>query len=327
MTNAIETGYYRIGAVARMTGIALPTLRMWERRYNIVEPLRTDAGGRLYTREHVARLALLQAAVQAGHAIGTVAKLSDSEIQKRLRDTLPQLAQDSEAARLAVIGETLPTLMAGPEGADPTLELVSAFNSVSAAEALNADDRIDVLVLELPTLHPDDVERLVRLIERVGARFTVAVYGFTSRRILRRLDLLNVLCIRAPADLTQLVRICRLAASRADGGGPRLAEPAPALNAIPERIYSDRELLQLATLDSALMCGCPQHVAALISSLSAFERYSLECESKSSEDAAIHALLHRASAQSRHIMEAALQELLKTEPDVVAAVRLTPVAA
>lgn len=313
MTNLIETGYYRIGAVARMTGIALPTLRMWERRYNIVEPLRTPAGGRLYTREHVARLALLQAAVQAGNAIGTVAKLSDAEIQARLRETLPSLAADSKAARLAVVGETLPTLMAGPEGADPTLEVVKTFGDVHSAESLTADDHIDVLVLELPTLHPDEVERLIRLIERVGARFTICVYGFTSRRILRRLDLLNVLCIRAPADLTQLIRICRLAAMRSDGGGPRLAPASTANAEIPARRFADRALLKLVSLDIALKCECPQHLAGLISSLSAFERYSQECESKTPADAAIHLLLYRASAHARHTMEVALEKVLKAE--------------
>ena len=70
MTYNLNEEGYRIGAVSRMTGIALPTLRMWERRYKVVTPMRTPAGGRIYNREHVARLALLQTAVQAGHQIG-----------------------------------------------------------------------------------------------------------------------------------------------------------------------------------------------------------------------------------------------------------------
>jgi MerR family transcriptional regulator, light-induced transcriptional regulator len=131
MSEAKETGFYRIGAVARMTGIALPTLRMWERRYAVVEPERTPAGGRLYTREHVARLALLQAAVQSGHAIGTVARLPDAEIQARLKQTLPALARDQSPVRLAVVGPTLPTLMAGPEMADPSIEVTATHHSVT----------------------------------------------------------------------------------------------------------------------------------------------------------------------------------------------------
>ena len=43
MTTATNeaNGAYRIGAVARLTGISPDTLRIWERRYDIVEPERT----------------------------------------------------------------------------------------------------------------------------------------------------------------------------------------------------------------------------------------------------------------------------------------------
>lgn len=310
MSEAKETGFYRIGAVARMTGIALPTLRMWERRYAVVEPERTPAGGRLYTREHVARLALLQAAVQSGHAIGTVARLPDAEIQARLKQTLPALARDQSPVRLAVVGPTLPTLMAGPEMADPSIEVTATHHSVTEALEAEGFGELGVLIVEIPTLHPDEVDGLIGLITESRARLTVAVYGFTSRRILRRLDMLNVLCIRAPADLTQLMRICRLVS-------PRL--PIPALTPVeevprlPERQYSDRQLLRLASIHSAIRCECPQHLAGIISSLSVFERYSQECAKATPADAAIHALLHEAAAQARHQMEVALGELLQVE--------------
>ena len=49
-------GAYRIGAVARLTGISPDTLRIWERRYDIVDPQRTPKGGRLYSQQDVTRL-------------------------------------------------------------------------------------------------------------------------------------------------------------------------------------------------------------------------------------------------------------------------------
>lgn len=309
MTSSPEQGFYRIGAVARMTGIALPTLRMWERRYGVVEPARTPAGGRLYTREHVARLALLQAAVQAGHAIGTVARLPDDEIQRRLKETQPRLSADHQPTRIAVVGPTLPTLMAGPEGADPALEVVATFESVAEVGDKLDDAELGVLVVEIPTLHPDEVDALIGLITDVGARLTVAVYGFTSRRILRRLDLLNVLCIRAPADLTQLVRICRLVSPGLPPPAAAEREPAPST----ERRYSDRQLLKLASINSAVKCECPQHLAGLISSLAAFERYCQECAASTPADARIHEVLHQATIQARVGMETALTELLRVE--------------
>lgn len=71
---------YRVGMVAKLTGLTTHTLRTWERRYQAVVPGRTDAGGRLYSDDDVRRLRLLRELVEAGHAIGTVATLSDREL-------------------------------------------------------------------------------------------------------------------------------------------------------------------------------------------------------------------------------------------------------
>ncbi len=72
---------YPIRAVARMTGLPLDTLRAWERRYAVVAPARGDRG-RLYTDADVQRLKHLAALVDAGHAIGAIAGLSDAELAR-----------------------------------------------------------------------------------------------------------------------------------------------------------------------------------------------------------------------------------------------------
>lgn len=46
----------RIGELARRAGIPPATLRAWERRYGIVEPLRTEAGYRLYSADQEERV-------------------------------------------------------------------------------------------------------------------------------------------------------------------------------------------------------------------------------------------------------------------------------
>ncbi len=56
MSDAIEQNalYPPIREVARLTGGVNPiTLRAWERRYNLIEPVRTESGHRLYTQEHI----------------------------------------------------------------------------------------------------------------------------------------------------------------------------------------------------------------------------------------------------------------------------------
>src|SRR5436190_6088472 len=57
---------YTVKHVARMTGIPADTLRMWERRYGVVEPSRSDGGYRLYDDNAVRRLAVMHALVSAG---------------------------------------------------------------------------------------------------------------------------------------------------------------------------------------------------------------------------------------------------------------------
>ena len=75
---------YAVGQVARLTGISPDLLRAWERRYQAVEPVRTEGGTRRYRPADIERLRLLKAAVESGYRIGDVARLSSEEISKRL---------------------------------------------------------------------------------------------------------------------------------------------------------------------------------------------------------------------------------------------------
>ena len=79
-----DTPTYRIGAVAKLTQISLHLLRMWERRYQVVKPQRSDGGDRLYTQRDVERLRLVKQLYDAGHAIGRIARLSSEELTAML---------------------------------------------------------------------------------------------------------------------------------------------------------------------------------------------------------------------------------------------------
>lgn len=72
---------YPIRAVARLTGLSLDTLRAWERRYQVVTPLR-DHRGRLYDERDVERLRQLAKLVDGGHAIGSIAKLTPAALAR-----------------------------------------------------------------------------------------------------------------------------------------------------------------------------------------------------------------------------------------------------
>jgi MerR family transcriptional regulator, light-induced transcriptional regulator len=70
------TARHPIGVVSKRTGISLHVLRAWERRYGVVEPVRTAGGQRLYSDADIARLRLLRQVTDAGRNISQVAELS-----------------------------------------------------------------------------------------------------------------------------------------------------------------------------------------------------------------------------------------------------------
>lgn len=61
--------------VARRTGLSAHVIRVWERRYGAVTPVRTGTNRRLYSEEDIERLSLLRRLTEAGHNIGNVAGL------------------------------------------------------------------------------------------------------------------------------------------------------------------------------------------------------------------------------------------------------------
>ena len=75
-----------INFVARQTGLSVQVIRVWEKRYGAVQPIRADNNRRLYTEEDVERLRLLREATQAGHAIGQIATASLEELQRLMND-------------------------------------------------------------------------------------------------------------------------------------------------------------------------------------------------------------------------------------------------
>ncbi|MBN2387199.1 MAG: MerR family transcriptional regulator [Anaerolineales bacterium] len=61
-----EEPLYNIGAVTRITGVPIPTLRAWERRYGFPQSARTAGGHRLYSEGDIARLRWIKARVDSG---------------------------------------------------------------------------------------------------------------------------------------------------------------------------------------------------------------------------------------------------------------------
>ncbi len=70
---------YPIREFARLTGVNPVTLRAWERRYGIIQPMRTEKGHRFYTDTHVERVNNILYWLEKGYPVRQVKLLlSDS---------------------------------------------------------------------------------------------------------------------------------------------------------------------------------------------------------------------------------------------------------
>ena len=63
---------YTIGTVSKLTGVGAITLRAWERRYGLIEPVRKESGHRLFTREHIDQINRITALTQQGVRISQI---------------------------------------------------------------------------------------------------------------------------------------------------------------------------------------------------------------------------------------------------------------
>ncbi len=85
---------YTIKQAAARTGVSIPVLRAWQRRYGIVEPKRTEAGYRLYTEGDLARIRVMRQMVSDGWSPSAAAEALASRT-----DYAIQAAQERDAPR------------------------------------------------------------------------------------------------------------------------------------------------------------------------------------------------------------------------------------
>ena len=97
---------YPLRTVASQTGLTPDIIRAWEKRYGVVAPVRGARGARLYTAADIAHLRLLARVVGAGRAIGDVAALPRTELEK----LAVQTGQQASAPRTDFIGRVLERL-------------------------------------------------------------------------------------------------------------------------------------------------------------------------------------------------------------------------
>ncbi|QCU89915.1 MerR family transcriptional regulator [Thiomicrorhabdus sediminis] len=79
-----DKALYPIREIARLTGVSPITLRAWERRYDLIEPVRTDSGHRLYNQAHIDYINEAVELTKQGVAISKVKAILAEREQQRL---------------------------------------------------------------------------------------------------------------------------------------------------------------------------------------------------------------------------------------------------
>lgn len=316
--DAQASATYRTGAAARLAGIPVATLRVWERRYEIAGPRTGGNTHRRYSVEDVRRLGLIKALVDLGHPIGSIANLpiatlvelraDGGAVLPRTGNPLPRAATALRPIRVAIVGTALAADAANGARRSLALEVVAACADAAQAGPALQGVAAELLAIELPALRDDAVAQVDALAALVGAHLAIVSYRFGTQATVRALRSRGHVVVRAPLDLSEVESL-----GAALLPGACTDAPAGPLPTTPAPRFDESVLAELARIATPMYCECPRHVVELLQSIGSFERYSAECENRSPADAELHRYLHRVAGTARAFFEEALVRLARAE--------------
>nr|WP_315468416.1 MerR family transcriptional regulator [uncultured Undibacterium sp.] len=327
---------YRSGAAARLSGVPVETLRVWERRYGVTDPSRSERGQRQYSFEDVRRLGLIKQLVDAGNSIGAVAHLDLQQLLGMLSAVANLPAAQSQVQlgngllRIALVGVMMRQALINLDPEYSKLSLVQTAHNLKQAETQLKDVKVDVLVVEQGeiTAPEEQIPLLNRAQQACQANAVLILYRFASSDAIRQLRTAGFQVARIPADMLEIDHLCRVALARAltlaeqqqrSGQKRKVGLKAGDSSrtrrnqSIPDRLLDDEQLMLIAKSAASIHCECPRHLVDLLQMLTSFERYSAQCENRNEDDAKLHRDLHHTAAHARSALEQALVRVAQTE--------------
>jgi DNA-binding transcriptional MerR regulator len=88
---------FSIKDLENLSGIKAHTIRIWEKRYNILEPMRTDTNIRLYDLRNLQKLLNIVLLHDYGYKISRIAKYNDEEIPEIVNTIISEKSAKSHA--------------------------------------------------------------------------------------------------------------------------------------------------------------------------------------------------------------------------------------
>lgn len=320
--------------MARMAGMPVATLRIWEQRYQAVRPTTATSGHRLYSAADVERVTLLRRLTELGHGIGLLAPLDIEQIREMMRaeavlgSASPADASPAEAVvRVVTVGHALAYRLQRLDERLPngmSLQQLGVYGSlvdaVKAAE-LSQGSTVDLLLWQAGSVQSGVGPELSAAQAAWRAPLTGVVYRHGNAA--GRAELINAgaTLLQEPADDESLGRWLA-ALKRTPSVGKANSNSAamghPSETDLLQRVvlaprFAETALTEFAGLSSVLACECPGHLAELLLQISSFETYSSECANRSAADAQLHAYLQRVAGTARMLFEAALEQVAVAE--------------
>lgn len=298
--------HYRSGVAARLAGLPVETLRVWERRYAISDTGRSARGQRLYSDAQVHRLRLIKQLVDQGHPVGALAQLPAEQLRQMAAAPVP--GASAQPVRVALMGAALARRLGAGGRELGALDIVAQFQQLELAPAAVASAGAQLVLIEMSELDDSVVPAISALRQQLDVA-VVVLYRFCASATIRQLRTQGCLVARAPADVAEIVLLCRSAMAHeppAQVAAVRQATPAA-------RRFGDQALAALAAASSSIYCECPRHLSEILLMLNSFERYSQQCASRDVADALLHQQLSNAAGTARALLEDALEQLARAE--------------
>lgn len=305
---------YKIGVASRLSGIPTHTLRKWEERYDIVKPFRTLSGGRVYDDRQVRYLARLKQLVDAGMDISDLARRSEVELDalaQTLIEEPSQRASERPRPRVLIVGPHMPQYIHENAERLGTLDVRGLFHD-AAELAHDALGPVDIVILEVCGLTEETKTLVERMMAESGAAAVVVLYRFGPQWARAALSTPATTVMRLPVKAGDLQRMVLGAWYDVISWPQIVIGPDDRTRTATPR-FSQDTLVRISSSSAAMRCECPNHIADLLIDITAFERYSADCEVEQPADAEEHRHLRATAASARMLFEDALSRLASAE--------------
>ncbi|AXY76184.1 MerR family transcriptional regulator [Paraflavitalea soli] len=105
---------YHISELEQLSGIKAPTIRVWERRYNLIEPGRTDTNIRMYDDRQVRKLLNVATLLSNGYKISKIAELDEDDMHAMVLG-LQGSTDDADSVATSFVNELIVSMLAFDE--------------------------------------------------------------------------------------------------------------------------------------------------------------------------------------------------------------------